>query len=984
MRIRSNRNFRKPLIGSPYVPPTDGTLPTGFQRWSSLATWGGAFPATGVDLPLGAGSKIYYDINMLDSSAPGKITLSIGAQMIIDPTLNTRLVADSLILDGGELYAGSSTVPYPMDFTLDLCGARPTISGNDNVSPLKFGITHDLTTDVSTGNNGLANDGYGMNRALIIQGVGKLKLFGRNAPMQRRLNGAVTAGVTTISVNAPVTARAGSIVLVTPDGFYNDLTRTEHRTLAVAAVNSTTLVLNAALAFARFGQLQYATDAGCSLTADAFTLRTVSNPTGMRARSDQNPLIDQRAFVVVIDPSMQIRGYDRAGGNTSLASYGYGMHCMQMDLTSEVNTQNIHTDAYGQLGLLGRYAFHVHMPSYTSATGANKTNGYLGTNAYPANWARYDGWSGVNGFNRFGDLHGVVGATITNCIGIDSQGHTFFMEDGPEQGNTISNCLAINPRDPGTTQRLKDHDRLTTGFWLSNPFNTTLENWCVDNKYGGPWWNAHSTGLLGVQSSPQYGCLGASSLVPIAPAFGKMGSWNGNSGLCCNGPATSDNGTTTNNGKPNGLVQKIVITTDGVAPASFGSGGGFPNWVTKGLLLQNMRIYKGNGYNNVVSSPLYLNSMHVDPVRLSRSGFDGITDQLGGAIDGLTVFRESLNHESHILASTPTWAFVPYHGTLAAVNISAYGFTGSLYSTTGGNQGALQKVSMSPTWDDYVQPVNIYSTLNSNWCTLNCDTIWQTPMAPLTEAVTTYDALTGTGVGSVKYQATGNRFFNIGIRYDHFGTEGVGPSTTARPGTHIVFNQPFFTNGLPDFAALAHNPQSGITTKPFVGIDFYRNNAYGENANYVTFQRCDSTGTDIAGAVLGPMNAYNRIGYNLLPFHHCAISVGSFVKVLWPNDLPPTAGIGGGYFVAYNDNYWVGTSPYLNVATDVTYWCIPWGAATSTVAISGQAYSQAGITSLASLVASALGFNYWQDVPNKVVWIRMRIHPSGKKWSIDP
>jgi len=963
-----------------------GDIPPGFLRWSSLATWGGSFPASGVDLTLGSGSKIYYDVNMLDADAPGKITVETGAQVIVDPTLNTRLVADSLLIPGGSFTAGSALLAHASDFHLDMCGRRPTVSGNTGGGALRYGITHDLTTDVSTGNNGTTNDYYGVNRALIVSGVGKLKLYGKTAPMQRRLNAPVVPGfpsATTITVDTPVTARAGSIVFVTPDGFFNDARRTEKRTLAVAAVGSTTLVLNTPLTFARFGQLQYATDTGISLSPGAFTLRTVGNPTGMRARTDQNPVIDQRAFVVVIDPSMQIRGYDVSGRGTDLASYGYGFHGMQMDLTSEVYCKNIHTDQYGQLGLLGRYGLtHVHLPSYDTATGAAKTNGYLGTNKYQAGWSHYEAISGINGFNRFADLHATKGSIVTNCIGIDAQGHAFFEEDGSEEENEYSYNLAINPRDPGSTYRLKAHDSQTTGFWFSNMNNTHVENWCVDNKYGGPFWNACSTGLIDVQGSNyQRGCLGSSYLVPIAPAFGKMGVWNGNSGLGCAGFAFSNNGTLHNSGKITINTQKLVITTDGVAGTVLGAGGGFPNWVELGFKLENMRLFKTWGYNHVTSSPNYLNGVMAD---LSVTGYSGISDSFNGAIDGAILVRESLNHESNALASTPTFGFVPYHGTMRARNISGYGYKGAVYSLFGGNGGAVEKVSLMPTWDDYVQPINDYAVLNPNWCTFDCDTIWQTPPAHLTESTTTYDAITGTAVGSVKYQAYGGRKFNIGIRYDHFGLEGVGPGTSPQPNTHIVFNQPFYTTGAAGFTPLAHNPESGITTTPYMGLDFYQNGYNGENANRVIFQRCDSSGTDIAGAVLGPMNAFNRTGYDLLPFHHAAIPVGGFVKVLWPDDAAPTASIGGTFTCGGTGFFWNAANPNLNTATDVTYWRIPYDAATSFFQCAGQAYSKTGITSLAALIAAPNGFNYFHDTANKYVWVRLRVHPSNNQWSLSP
>ena len=1009
-------------------------------RWSALSF------AVGADITIAAGTSILMDKAMLDSEYVGNITNN--GTLLFD-TNGPRLLCYSLTTKpGGKTLVGTAAAPYAAENgRLHFCSPAPTVSGNPGGGPIIRGLTHDLTTDVSTGNNGGLNDNGGLARGFINDG-GTVEMYCARAPIQARLAAAVVAGATTITIDRLVTMPAGSTVLVCPDGFYNAATRTESRTLAVAAVNTNVLSLNASLGFARFGRNQYMTDNGCSLTQDSFTNGRTSTYTGsisgatltitaatgtisvgqkvmgagvlltsyviafgtgtggvgtytlsqamtvastalqlvgMKTDAAMTPLLETAAFVAIYAPQFTIDAFDLPG-QTHIATLGFGWHGMTMQLTSKTVIKNVGMNNFGQLGMLGRYAWHFHNISY-NADGTSKTTGAGGTNKFIAGNAVIDGCAGGAGHNRFGVLHAVVGAVIQNCIAYQAKGHAFFEEDGSEQECTLSGNLAIGFDDPGTGLRLKAHDRAPivdlgvtantlVGFWISNPFNTHTNNWAVDSP-GGPWWNSHSFGLQATQIDFQHGCLGASANVPISAGFGKMGVWDGNSGMSCDGLHGSNNGATHNSGRNANTGNKLKITTDGltiVDPSATPL-----NEVANGMLLSNVRVFKCVQYSNVVSQPNYQFWKSVD---LKVISFSGITN-FGSATFPILI-RQSLNHESNFLANIRSMGFAAYHGTMKFIGICADGFTGTAYTTNGGNGGAVENIAVQETWEEYTVPVQDFHIANSGWAMRNSRGLWQTPPAHLTEAVTTYDYITGTVAGGPKFTtpSTGTpRRFTLGVMYDRFGTLSTGPTQAGQPNSHVVWNQPYFTTGL-TVTALEGNPESCWTNTPFLGLTLAQGGADDpRRLARNKFQRCNSLGVDIVGAV---WDMPDFAGVQLLSYHHGAFPIGGFVKWTWPDIAAPTTVLLGNDFTAGTGGIWSFANPNLNTATDVAYIGIQWAGATAVFRDNSDSrlYDSVGITSLATLIASTTGNKTWLDTTNQLCWIKKRPGASNFQWSL--
>lgn len=1016
-----------------------GVLP-GFTRWSAIN------PTPGAPFTIAPGVKVLMDVMMTDAQAIGQFINN--GELLWDTTKAVRLVADGFQNNGsciaGSWTGYTCDSPHPQDINIDLCGDMPTVSGNVGGGPVIRGLTHNASTNVATGNNGTTNDYGGVSRGFTNTGI--LKMQGAVATSINRLNGAVAAsGQSTITLLNPATFPAGATAIVCPDGAYNASTRAELRTIPAALSAATSATLNAALGFARFGRNQYYTDAGMSLTPDPFTdgsaavytgslsgatltitgasgtitvgqkvsgtgvlaatyiialgtgtggngtyivsrSQTVGSIalkiTGMRTNALQTPLFETAAHVAIFKPTIRIRGYDKAGQNF-IASNGFGMHGMSMGLTATTILRYCSFEDFGQAGLLGRYGWHFHQGSYNS-DGTNKTDGYLGTNKFAVGQAVIDGCVGLRGHNRFAVHHAVKGSVFQNCVSHNSKGHAFFEEEHSEIQCTFASNLSIGHSAPASGEALKVHETLDTsivGFWFGNPENEHTNNWGVDSP-GGPFWNAHSFGLQATQPSRQYGCLGSSSLVPIVAGCGKRGNWDGNAGMSCASFAFTNNGPIDNAGNI-AQVDKVRCTTDGMFV-----GTSYATATDITLLMKNMQLHKCFGYSNVVAYPEYPNARMADNNNIlfsgttyAQPGYDG---QLLGGIKHPIFERESLNHESNILAGTRLSCVTSYHGTLPIIELCGDGYKGAVYTTQGGNHGAVEGVGILESWDMYILPIQDFFTGNTGWRTRNSNVIWQTPPSPLTERVSTYDYITGTAAGGDKFIArTGdatNRSWTLAVLFDKYGHLGTGPNSNGKANSHIVWNQPFFTTGL-TATALEENPESAWVDAAFVGLSIDTTSVRQKMRN--RWRRCDSTGTVIANAVWesGVSNS------GVLQFSHAAIPEGAFVLWDWPDNGNPSTAIGGevcmsgngvGGFSIYNT-----TNP--NSTGAPTYWGISCSyAATAVVNAAYNSYSSTGITTLADLVASASGNKMFRDTVNNRIWIKLRSPVTGGTWSITP
>jgi hypothetical protein len=123
----------------------------------------------------------------------------------------------------------------------------------------------------------------------------------------------------------------------------------------------------------------------------------------------------------------------------------------------------------GKSGLLGRYSLHYHL------CGNSMRGSYV------------QGASIWDSGNRWLTIHGTNYLVVRDCVGYQSIGHGFFLEDGTEVYNVLDRNLAVQAlagkRLP--KQALPFDQNEGAGFWWANSLNTFTRNVsCENHRYG--------------------------------------------------------------------------------------------------------------------------------------------------------------------------------------------------------------------------------------------------------------------------------------------------------------------------------------------------------------------------------------------------------------------------------------------------------------------------------------------------------------------
>jgi hypothetical protein len=122
----------------------------------------------------------------------------------------------------------------------------------------------------------------------------------------------------------------------------------------------------------------------------------------------------------------------------------------------------------GKEGVLGRYPLHFHL------VGDNMRGSYvLGASV----------WDSAN---RWLAIHGTNYLVVRDCVGYQSLGHGFFLEDGTEVYNVLDRNLAVQAYQskPLAGQALAFDQNVGAGFWWANSLNTFTRNVACENNYG--------------------------------------------------------------------------------------------------------------------------------------------------------------------------------------------------------------------------------------------------------------------------------------------------------------------------------------------------------------------------------------------------------------------------------------------------------------------------------------------------------------------
>lgn len=123
----------------------------------------------------------------------------------------------------------------------------------------------------------------------------------------------------------------------------------------------------------------------------------------------------------------------------------------------------------GKEGVLGRYSLHFHLVG-DSMRGSSVVGASI--------------WDSGN---RWLTIHGTNYLVVRDCVGYNSIGHGFFLEDGTEVFNVLDHNLAVGAkRGKRLPQQVLPFDQNEgAGFWWANSLNTFTRNVAVENgEYG--------------------------------------------------------------------------------------------------------------------------------------------------------------------------------------------------------------------------------------------------------------------------------------------------------------------------------------------------------------------------------------------------------------------------------------------------------------------------------------------------------------------
>ena len=869
------------------------------ERWSDPATWAGnAPPQAGDNVLIPDGQTI-----ILDAATAALGYLRIEGTLIADPAVNVGVTASYIeVLPGGTLQIGSESEPYEGLATITLTGAR--------------GV-HQLRVE----DNALSNDG--VQRALRVMNGGSLKLFGATSQrMHSKLAAHAGAGSSLLTLADSVDWRAGDRIAVSLTDFFG-VGETEILTLADDSVGSAVTVVSG-LETSRWGLLQYPVDvavggSAVSLSPGTFTPASISTAT----------VLDERAEVVNLTRRIVIQGADDA----DWVNEGFGSHVMVMGLQSVAQVRGVEFRRCGQRLAMGRYPFHWHMLSYTSVGASGLGGGvYLG-DADPQDHYLEDS-SVWDSENRAVTIHATCGVKVDNVYAVDIKGHAFFMEDGSEQRNTIENCSAMKVRDPGVADRIKVHDRFASGFWLTNPDNTIVNNVGSDCSGRGLW------------NSFAAQCFGDSRNASVEPVYIVVRQFDDNTG---------------HSNATQGIMTDFVVLDEA------GNTGGLrylERYITPHqefvFFMRRNIVWKNSlgGYQNRV-----MKAQYIDWVAADNDGRDFQGSTLGpGAMSGTLLIGTSMNNATNPVEVRCT-GLASYHYELNISDITAvnYPYYGSTITHLG---QFVYGGGVFDSSDLYSESVGLGGARNSGWRLINSDAGFITP-PPYFDGYPL-------AVGGGKY-----RYWSLpGAIWDPYGYWGP-------VGNYLVVDNVFYTYGLSSWQHILPVDTHVSTPEIFYGIDDIRVDVPASQNSLslipLRLGRLSLSNVEIGEHTLGPPSESA-----FLPMMRSfSIAKNGRYKLTFPGVNLPSSEL---RFRIHN-----GYRP-----TDTFLISVPWSGSTSVAGRVESGYGVNPATGVAEgvmrnfsntgnsildVMADPTGSVIWQDHANNEVWIK---HVGGLVWSMVP
>ncbi len=397
-------------------------------NWSDAKTWqGGRKPQAGDFVQIRTGHTVNYDVESNDAlrmvHVAGTLTFSREKSTLLDVGLLKIEPSETTTEDGFNCHEVAPALPAG--------GVVPALEIGTAVSPIPVGVkaTIRLRHFKGTSTETLP--------AIIACG-GRWDIHG--APLERtwlKLAAPAKGGDTQVRLEQPaVNWRVGDHVIVTtsyaqgPETGHSFQKRPFTRQKSVGTEErSLTAVEGAVLTFDRPLLNVH--------TADGLTRSEVAN-------LSRNVIVESANPADVRGHTMYHHG---SSGGISYAEFRY----------------------LGKEAVLGKYPIHFHLVRDTM-----RGSGVIGASIWDSH-------------NRWVTIHGTDHLLVRDCVGYQSRGHGFFLEDATEQWNVLDRNLAVQAFGsvPLPKQILSFDPNDGAGFWWANGRNTFTRNVaCENDRYG--------------------------------------------------------------------------------------------------------------------------------------------------------------------------------------------------------------------------------------------------------------------------------------------------------------------------------------------------------------------------------------------------------------------------------------------------------------------------------------------------------------------
>lgn len=378
----------------------------------------------------------------------GDIVIPQGAHVVIDQNFKGGYIRVEGVLACPE----QPTSPLRLQASGILVdGPRARLSCGTAAKPFAGNLEIELS--------GAPTEGMMHTRGIAAVGGGTLSLHAVPRGMSERTRLGVTAnpGDNTIHLAAPMTGwRAGQEIVIAATG--HAVHENERRTIIDISADRKTITLNMPLSFYHHGV------------------------TEQYSNGQKTWRLDQRAHIINLTRSISISSVN----DSHYSSQGFGAHTMVMP-GSRAFIDGVKFYRVGQMGELGRYPFHWHKVG--NADGQYVRNSLV-----------------LESKQRCYTIHGTNNATLENNACYDHFGHGYFLEDGNETGNKITNNIGIFSRKTPEDRALLVSDFSDGGigrqrvdgpstYWIAHPSNRVTDNISVASE-GSGFWMAFSEEVL--------------------------------------------------------------------------------------------------------------------------------------------------------------------------------------------------------------------------------------------------------------------------------------------------------------------------------------------------------------------------------------------------------------------------------------------------------------------------------------------------------